>query len=114
MYNFSPLDQFLCPLFKKQRLCFSPVKQCTVKVYIFLICKFSLSNIYFPPRVQSVPKRLDVFNQMMNTITLDLGYMPVEIRVVRGVRTRDSQRFASSGFVGWRYSDTSWKDCVED
>ena len=51
---------------------------------------------------------------MMNTITLDLGYMPVEIRVVRGVRTRDSQRFASSGFVGWRYSDTSWKDCVED
>ena len=106
MYNFSPLDQFLCPLFKKQRLCFSPVKQCTVRVHIFLICKFSLSNIYFPPRVQLVPKRLDVFNQMMNTITLDLGYMPVEIRVVRGVRTRDSQRFASSGFVGWRYSQT--------
>ena len=60
VYNFSPLDQFLCPLFKKQRLCFSPVKQCTVRVHIFLICKFSLSNIYFPPRVQLVPKRLNI------------------------------------------------------
>ena len=53
--KFSPVDQFLCPLFKKQRRRFLPVKLCTVKVKIFLycefICKFSFSNIYFPTRV---------------------------------------------------------------
>ena len=52
---FSPVDQFLCPLFKKQRRRFLPVKLCIVKVKIFLycefICKFSFSNIYFPTRV---------------------------------------------------------------
>ena len=52
--KFSPVDQFLCPLFKKQRR-FLPVKLCTVKVKVFLycefICKFSFSNIYFPTRV---------------------------------------------------------------
>ena len=53
--KFSPVDQFLCPLFKKQRRRFLPVKLRTVKVKIFLycefICKFSFSNIYFPTRV---------------------------------------------------------------
>ena len=53
--KFSPVDQFLCPLFKKQRRRFLPVKLCTVRVKIFLycefICKFSFSNIYFPTRV---------------------------------------------------------------
>ena len=53
--KFSPVDQFLCPLFKKQRRRFLPVKLCTVKVKMFLycefICKFSFSNIYFPTRV---------------------------------------------------------------
>ena len=53
--KFSPVDQSLCPLFKKQRRRFLPVKLCTVKVKIFLycefICKFSFSNIYFPTRV---------------------------------------------------------------
>ena len=53
--KFSPVDQFLCPLFKKQRRRFLPVKLCTAKVKIFLycefICKFSFSNIYFPTRV---------------------------------------------------------------
>ena len=50
---------------------------------------------------------------MMNTITLDFGYMPVEIRVVLGVRTRDSQHFA---WIRWLalLTDTSWKDYVED
>ena len=49
--KFSPVDQFLCSLFKKQRRRFLPVKLYTVKVKIFLycelICKFSFSNIYF-------------------------------------------------------------------
>ena len=53
--KFSSVDQFLCPLFKKQRRRFLPVKLCTVKVKIFLycefICKFSFSKIYFPTRV---------------------------------------------------------------
>ena len=53
--KFSPVDQFLCPLFKKQRRRFLPVKLRTVKVKFFLycefICKFSFSNIYFPTRV---------------------------------------------------------------
>ena len=51
----SPVDQFLFPLFKKQRRRFLPVKLNTVKVKIFLyyefICKFSFSNIYFPTHV---------------------------------------------------------------
>ena len=88
--KFSPVDQFLCPLFKKQRRRFLPVKLCTVKVKIFLycefICKFSFSNIYFPTRVQN-RRRLDGFIQMMNTITLDFGYMPVEFRRDRGVQS---------------------------
>ena len=53
--KFSPVGQFLCPLFKKQRRRFLLVKLCTAKVKIFLycefICKFSFSNIYFPTRV---------------------------------------------------------------
>ena len=35
VYKFSPVDQFLCPLFKKQRRRFLPVKLCTIKVNIF-------------------------------------------------------------------------------
>ena len=55
--EFSPVDQCLCPLFKKQRRRFHfwLVKLCTVKVKIFLycefLCKFSLSNMYFPIHV---------------------------------------------------------------
>ena len=55
MYKFSPVDQFLCPIFKKQRRRFLLVKPCTGNVSIFLycvfICKFSFSNMYFPTRV---------------------------------------------------------------
>ena len=44
MYKFSPVDQFLCPLYKKQPRRFLPVKLCTVKVNIFFysdfICKY--------------------------------------------------------------------------
>ena len=50
VYKFSPVDQFLCPLFKKQRRCFLPVKLCTVMIDIFrfceFICKFSFSNFF--------------------------------------------------------------------
>ena len=55
--EFSPVDQCLCPLFKKKRRRFHfwLVKLCTVKVKIFLyrefLCKFSLSNMYFPIHV---------------------------------------------------------------
>ena len=55
VYKFSIVDQFLCPVFKKQRRRCSPVKPCTVKVNIFLYCesnfKFSLSYMYFPTHV---------------------------------------------------------------
>ena len=51
----SPMDRFLCPLFKKQRRSFLPVKLCTVKVKFFLycefICKFSFSNMHFHTHV---------------------------------------------------------------
>ena len=50
-YKFSPVDQFLCSLFKRQRRRFLPVKLCTVKVNIFFIVslfyKYSFSNMYF-------------------------------------------------------------------
>ena len=50
-YKFSPVDQFLCSLFKRQRRRFLPVKLCTMKVNIFLycefICKYSFSKMYF-------------------------------------------------------------------
>ena len=53
--KFSPVDQFFCRLFKKERCRFLPVKLCTVKVNIFLyrefICKFSFSGMYFPTHV---------------------------------------------------------------
>ena len=53
--KFSPVDQFLCPIFKKQRRRFLLVKLRTGNVNIFLycvfICKFSFSNMYFPTRV---------------------------------------------------------------
>ena len=35
VHKSSPVDQFLCPLFKKQRRRFLPVKLCTIKVNIF-------------------------------------------------------------------------------
>ena len=37
-YKFSPVDQFLCSLFKRQRRRFLPVKLCTV---------YSFSKMYF-------------------------------------------------------------------
>ena len=63
----NPVDQFLCPLFKKQRRSFLPVKLYTVKVKIFLycefICKFLFSNIYFHTHVWN-RRRLDGFIQI--------------------------------------------------
>ena len=43
VYKLSPVDQFLCPLFKKQRRRFFPVKQCTVKVNDFKLVTFFVS-----------------------------------------------------------------------
>ena len=55
VYKFSAVDQFLCPIFKKQRRRFLLVKLCTGNVNIFLycefICKFSFANMYFPTHV---------------------------------------------------------------
>ena len=49
------MDQFLCPHFKKQRRRFFPVKLCTVRVNIFLYCKFicksPFSNVHIPTHV---------------------------------------------------------------
>ena len=51
------MDQFLCPHFKKQRRRFFPVKLCTVRVNIFLYCKFicrsPFSNVHIPTHVWS-------------------------------------------------------------
>ena len=55
-------------------------------------------------------RRLDGFTQMMNTITLDFGYMPVEYRRDRGVQ---SVLLPEDSF-GWYYSQTYLgKDYVE-
>ena len=43
VHKSSPVDQFLCPLFKKQRRRFLPVKLCKVKCYF--------SDMYFPAHV---------------------------------------------------------------
>ena len=49
------MDQFLSPHFKKQRRRFFPVKLCTVRVNIFLYCKFicksPFSNVHIPTHV---------------------------------------------------------------
>ena len=53
---------------------------------------------------------MDGFIQMMNTITLDFGYMPVEFRRDRGVQ---SVLLPEDSF-GWHYSQTYLgKDYVE-
>lgn len=57
VFKFSPVYQYLRPLFKKKRhrFCFLPVKLCTVKVSIFLCCdfifKFTFSNMHCPAHV---------------------------------------------------------------
>ena len=59
-----PVGQYLCPLIRKQRCHFFPVKLCTVKVNFFLycefICKFSFSDMYFPTHIK-YRRHLDVF-----------------------------------------------------
>ena len=46
VYKFGPVDQFLCPLFKKQRRRFLPVKLCTIKVVTFFVSVSSLICIF--------------------------------------------------------------------
>ena len=51
---------------------------------------------------------------MINTITLDLGYMPVEFRGDRGVRTREFKVYRLVDSFGLHYSQTYLrKDYVE-
>ena len=40
VHKSSPVDQFLCPLFTKQRRGFLPVELCKVKINIFLFSDF--------------------------------------------------------------------------
>ena len=53
VYKFSPVDQYLCPLFKNQdcQFHFSLVKLCTLELKIFhnceFACKFLISDMYF-------------------------------------------------------------------
>ena len=68
--------------------------------------------MYFPTR-GSYRRCLDVFKEMMNTITLRFRAGRISPVVIGASGLANSQRFASCGLV-WRYSHTYiGKDYVE-
>ena len=103
-YKFSPVDQFLCSLFKRQRRRFLPVKLCTVKVNIFLYCESILS-------IRSLKC---IFLLMFSTLGVrvtSVAWLPVEFRpwCDRGVRTREFSAFCLQWISLALLTDISWK-----